>query len=81
MLSQIQPAAAEGFDVRSIPTLPVFVHIVTLINRRTGDEQAIEVVTTSDSFCEVLRETAHQKAMRKLFGYEIFEALPLSTPF
>lgn len=59
----------------------VFVHIVTLIHRQTGDEKALEVVTLSDRFVDVMREITHLKVVHKLQGYEVFEVLDRNSPF
>lgn len=56
-------------------------HLVTLINRMTGDEVCLTVETASDRFADVVREVACQKVERKLRGYEIFEVLDLNCPF
>ncbi|MEX0272479.1 hypothetical protein AB3R30_26170 [Leptolyngbyaceae cyanobacterium UHCC 1019] len=70
--------------VAQTSTLPVlsdsFVHLVTLVNHQTADEQSFEVETTSDRLADVMREIAHQKFMRGLGGYEYFEALPTRYP-
>jgi hypothetical protein len=60
---------------------PTYVHIVTLIHRQTGDEQALTVCTLSDRFAVVLREVTHLKAVHKLQGYEVFEVLDCNAPF
>ena len=57
-----------------------FTHLVTLINRRTENEVSFEVATSTDRFSEVIREISHQKAVRGLKGYELFEAIPLNAP-
>jgi hypothetical protein len=79
----IMPQTLElaPFDVRSIPTPQVFTYIVTLIHRKTGDEQALTIETLTDSFTSVLNEIHWQRAERKLFGYEIFEVLDCNLPF
>ncbi|MBL1176844.1 hypothetical protein [Pantanalinema sp. GBBB05] len=60
----------------------VYTHLVTLINRVTGDEQALTIETLSDRFCDVMREIAHQRVMKGLKGYEVFETLDLTElPF
>lgn len=56
------------------PCLPdsparVYLHIVTLIK------------TLSDRFADVVREVCHQKVMKGLLGYEIFEVLDCNNPF
>lgn len=70
--------------VQSTSALPVvsesFIHLVTLIHRTTRQERSFEVVTATDRFCDVLREVSHQKFIRGLAHYEIFEALPLQCP-
>jgi hypothetical protein len=73
--------APVGFDIQTIETPQIFVHLVTLINRRTGHEVCLNVETTSDRYAVVSREVAYQKAERKLFGYEVFEVLDLNDPF
>lgn len=60
---------------------PAYVHIVTLINRKTGDERSLEVVTLTDRFTDVLREISHLRVVRNLRGYEIFEVLDCNVPF
>lgn len=57
-----------------------FIHLVTLLNRSTGDEQSFKVETSSNRFTDVLREISHQRVMRKLRGYELFEAIPIAEP-
>ncbi len=52
-------------------------HLITLINRATDDEQSFEVATASDRFCDVVRAVAHEKLIRGLRGYELFEAIAL----
>ena len=71
----------DRFDVRSIPTPTVYVHIVTLIHRITGKEASLEIETLSDRFADVMREISHQKVINKLQGYEVFEVLDCNTPF
>lgn len=61
--------------------LPIFLHIVTLINRSTGVEVSLEIETFSDRFTDVIREISAQKAIRGLLGYEIFEVLDCNDPF
>lgn len=68
------------------PCLPdsptrIYLHIVTLINRRTGQEAVINVETLSDRFADVVREVAHLKVMNDLLGYEIYEVLDCNNPF
>ncbi|MBL1176833.1 hypothetical protein [Pantanalinema sp. GBBB05] len=69
------------------PILPtesvrVYKHLVTLINRVTEHEVALEIETLSDRFCDVMREIAHQRVMKGLKGYEVFETLDLTElPF
>lgn len=67
----------------ALPAIPscAFVHIVTLLNRRTGDEKLLEVVTLSDRFADVMREICHLKVMQKLQGYEVWEILDCNVPF
>lgn len=48
---------------------------ITLVNRRTGDEQCFDVVTLSDRFSDVMRSIQAVKAERGLRGYEVFEFL------
>lgn len=71
-------------ELQTIPTIPtplVFTHIVTLLNRRTGDERSLHVETLSDRFADVMREIAHLKVMHNLLGYEVFEVLDCDSPF
>lgn len=65
----------------SIASQLVYTHFITLRNRLTGDEQGFEVNTLSDRFADVMREIAHQKVMRGLLGYEVFEVLDCNVPF
>lgn len=67
--------------VPAISTLPIFVHIVTLRHPVTGDEQTLEIETTSDRFCDVYREICWKRAERRLLGYQIFETLDCNNPF
>lgn len=69
------------FFVDSIPTPPIYLHIITLIHRATGKEECLHIETLSDRFVDVMREITHQKAIRKLFGYEVFEVLDCNDPF
>jgi hypothetical protein len=69
-------------EQQTLPVVkPAFVHIVTLINRRTGDEKSFEVVTLTDRFTDVIREVSHLRAVHKLYGYEIFETIDCNNPF
>lgn len=69
-------------ETAQLPTIvPAFVHIVTLINRRTGHEVGLEITTLSDRFADVMREICHQKVTHKLLGYEVFEVLDCNQPF
>jgi hypothetical protein len=68
-------------DVASITAPPVFTYIVTLLNRKTDDEQTLQVETLTDSFCSVLREIQWRRAEQGLLGYEIFEVLDCNLPF
>lgn len=77
MVAQLQ----ERFDVRSIETPTVYLHIVTLIHRRTGDEVLLNIETDSPNYAPVSRAIAHAKAERKLWGYEVFEVLDCNDPF
>ena len=67
------------------PVLPqapdTYTFIVTLLNRSTGDEQALEITSLTDSFLPVLREIQWARDMAGLNGYDIFEVLDLNTPF
>lgn len=67
--------------VPAVPTLPIFIHIVTLRHPATGDEQTLEVETTSDRFVDVYRAICWLRAEKKLLGYQIFETLDLNNPF
>jgi hypothetical protein len=75
-----QTLEKPAFDVRNISTPPVFLHLVTLIKRSTNEEVCLHIETLSDRFVDVMREVAHQKAIHKLFGYEIFEILDCNEP-
>jgi hypothetical protein len=55
--------------------LPTYVHLVTLINRRTEDEICLKISTATDSFAEVMREICQQRAIKGLKGYEVYEVL------
>lgn len=71
-------------ELQTIPPIPVpkvYTHLVTLINRRTGDEASFTVETTSDRFADVMREICHLRIMNNLQGYEVFEFLDLNDPF
>jgi cobalamin-dependent methionine synthase I len=72
---------SQTFDIQTLPTPKVFIHIITLLNRQTGDEVSLHIETGSDRFKEVLLELTHQKVMHNLFGYEIFEVLDCNDPF
>jgi len=71
----------QSFDIRTVATPRVFTHLITLLNRKIGDEACLHIETTSDRFIDVLLEIAHQKAIHKLLGYEIFEVLDCNDPF
>lgn len=82
----IQDAISEASElIRSLESQlaesPEFVHLVTLVNRRTEEEARLTVYTHSDRFADVLTEIRVQRALRGLVGYEIHEALPCSLPF
>lgn len=71
-------------ELQTIPTIPapqVFTHIVTLLNRRTGDERSLHIETLSDRFADVMREVCYLKVMHNLLGYEVYEVLDCNTPF
>lgn len=74
-------AHSSGLDIRSIPTPIVYTHIITLLKRSTGQEATLRIETLSDRFVDVMRELSHQKAMHKLFGYEVWEILDCNDPF
>lgn len=75
------PQTLELQTVPPIATPQIFIHLVTLINRRTGDEKALKIETMSDRAADVIREITHQKVMNRLLGYEIFEILDCNNPF
>jgi hypothetical protein len=75
-----QTLELQPLDVRSIPTPQVFTFIVTLLNRKTDDEQSFKLETLTDSFCAVLNEVHWQRVERGLIGYEIFEVLDCNVP-
>ncbi|MBD2076235.1 hypothetical protein H6F86_20610 [Phormidium sp. FACHB-592] len=61
-----------------------YIHRVTLINHKLDRSMKLDVVTLSDSFCDVLREVAYLRDLYKLTGYTLdpesnFELL--SDPF
>lgn len=64
-----------------LSTPQIFTHIVTLINRVSGDEKALHVETLSDRFSDVMREVCHLKVMNKLQGYEVFEVIDCNIAF
>jgi hypothetical protein len=71
---------SDGFDIRMIPTPPLYLHIITLINRQTSEEVSFEVETTSIRFKDVLDAIIWQKVERNLFGYEIFAVIDCNDP-
>ena len=71
----------ENSIASCISTPPIYLHIVTLINRRTGEERSLIVSTSSDRFAEVLREVFHLRLMHGLQGFEIYEVIDCNTPF
>jgi hypothetical protein len=71
----------QALDIQSIPTPPIFTYIITLINRKTEDEQSFQIETLTDSFTSVLNEIHWQRVERGLLGYEIFEVLDCNLPF
>jgi hypothetical protein len=75
-----QTLELQPLDVQSIPTPQVFTFIITLLNRKTGDEQSFKLETLTDSFCAVLSEVYWQRVERGLIGYEIFEVLDCNVP-
>ena len=77
MVAQVQ----TRFDIQTIPTPQVYLHIVTLINRRTHDEVCLHVETDSDRYAVVSRKVAQMKAEQRLQGYEVFEVLDCNDPF
>jgi hypothetical protein len=76
-----QTLESTSLDVQSISTPQVFTFIITLLNRKTGDEQSFKLETLTDSFCAVLSEVYWQRVERGLIGYEIFEVLDCNVPF
>jgi hypothetical protein len=78
MLTQL----AQATSVESALSFP-FTHLVTLFNRRTGDEAVLEVRTQTDRFADVYQQICWMKAEAGLKGYEIWEVLPSdnSVPF
>lgn len=58
----------------------VFTHLITLINRRTGEEKLLRIETPTNRFADVMLEVASQKVINKLQGFEIFEVLPVDEP-
>lgn len=75
---------STSLGVQTVPAVSVprvFIHIVTLRHLITGDEQSLEVETTSDRFCDVYREICWKRSEQGLLGYQIFEVLDLSNPF
>ena len=69
------PQTLELQTIPAIPTPQVFAHIVTLRHPRTEDEQDLVIETLSDRFVDVLREVTHQRVMRGLLGYDIYQVL------
>lgn len=61
---------------RATATTAAFIHLVTLINRRTDEEACLTVTTASDRFSEVLAAIRVQRQRHGLAGFEIHEALP-----
>lgn len=72
MLTQIQTQAT----VQALP----FCHLVTMINKRTGDEQILQVSTQTDRFSDVFNQISWMRAELGLKGYEIWEVIPSNNP-
>ncbi|WP_088893175.1 hypothetical protein [Leptolyngbya ohadii] len=86
MIAQIQErrndiALLDELIDRETVAAPEYRFRVTLINRRTEDEQSFEITTGSDSFTCVLREVQFQRSERKLGSYEIFDVVDYNEPF
>jgi hypothetical protein len=74
--------SALRLEIRSKAHAEAFMFIVTLLNRRTGDEQTFEITTLTDSFLSVLREIQWKRDELNLRGYDIFEVIaPNHNPF
>ena len=61
--------------------IKVYEYIVTFINRETEQEESLTIRTLSERYVDVSREIAHQKVMRGLVGYELYETLDCNAPF
>jgi len=67
-------------DRYSFSVPPVFIHLVTLVKRSTGDEVLLNIATLSDRFSDVMNEVNYQRSLLSLVGYEYHESLPLNEP-
>lgn len=56
-------------------------HLITLINRATGEEFLLTTHTATNSFSDVQREVTHQRIARGMQRYEIFEWLEVTPSF
>lgn len=70
-----QPQAIDSAPVKT------YAHLVTLVNRRTATECVIHVNSATPEFCDVLREVNVIRTELQLFGYDVFDAIPLFDPF
>jgi hypothetical protein len=78
----IQATPITVSTVRLSAHAEAFTFIVTLLNRRTGDEQTFEITTLTDSFLSVLREIQWKRDELNLRGYDLFEVIALNhNPF
>lgn len=73
--------ALATLQANTVVTPLVFTNIVTLLDRRTGEERSLTVKTASDKFSVVLREVQYQKAELGLQSFEVFEVLSCSPGF
>jgi len=91
MLSQVQDYLAEQsyqdqcaelvrLSISPVTVPSIFIHLVTLVKRSTGDEVLLNIETLSDRFSDVMNEVNYQRSLLKLVGYEYHESLPLNEP-
>lgn len=81
MLAAYRPTFPD-LDHPSTEPDPMCQFLVTLINGRTGHEVSFEIQTRTDKFTDVMLEINHQKAVRGLKGYTVFECIDLTPcPF
>lgn len=57
------------------------IHLATLVHRSTGEEASFVVASATDSFSDVWRAVQAERSERRLWGFELFDAVPVTLPF